>query len=165
MSLSVEFLAGLYNKHSCYADRLTEEQLAGIHIPTGVETVVRKWLLAKKDVVLLGNPGDGKTHLIRQVDDAVKRVKAEVVLDATAEKDYGRLINKWKKASDASRPFCVAINQGPLNQLLSVKSGTNRPTMHRHIRPRPFEPTVIRQIRYPAAITGSIATTPLAGGF
>ena len=123
MSLSVEFLAGLYNKHSCYADRLTSGQLEAIHIPTGLETAVRKWLLAKKDVVLLGNPGDGKTHLIRQVDDVVKRVKADVVLDATAEKDYGRLIRKWKTASDASRPFCVAINQGPLNQLLSIKSG------------------------------------------
>ncbi len=123
MSLSVEFLSGLYNKHSCYADRLSQEQLTAIHIPTGLETAVRKWLTAKKDVVLLGNPGDGKTHLIRQVDDVVQRVKAEVILDATAEKDYNKLIRKWKAASDASRPFCLAINQGPLNQLLSLKSG------------------------------------------
>ncbi len=56
MSLSVEFLAGLYSKHSCYADRLSQEQLTAIHIPTGLETAVRKWLQAKKDVVLLGQP-------------------------------------------------------------------------------------------------------------
>lgn len=123
MSLSVEFIAGLYNRNSCYADRLTPEELSAIHIPTGLDAAVKNWLLAKKDVILLGNPGDGKTHLIRKLDDVVKRVNAEVILDATAEKDYNRLIRKWKLASDASRPFCLAINQGPLNQLLSLKSG------------------------------------------
>jgi hypothetical protein len=127
MSVTVEFLAGLYNKHSCYADRLTAEQLDAIHVPTGLEDAVRKWLQAKKDVILLGNPGDGKTHLIRRVEDAVKRAKAEVVLDATAEKDYGRLLKKWKAASDAGRPFVLAINQGPLNQLLAIKAGSFAP--------------------------------------
>ena len=47
MSVSVEFLAGLYNKHSCYADRLTPEELAAIHIPTALEDAVRKWLQGK----------------------------------------------------------------------------------------------------------------------
>ncbi|GDX92035.1 hypothetical protein LBMAG46_20420 [Planctomycetia bacterium] len=124
MSLSVDFISGLYNKHSCYADRLTQDELSEIHIPTGLDASLRKWLAAKKDIVLLGNPGDGKTHLIRLVEDVIKRVNAEVVLDATAEKDYGRLVRKWKAASEASRPFCLAINQGPLNQLLADKSGS-----------------------------------------
>lgn len=122
MPVSVEFLAGLYNKHSCYADRLTPEELTAIHIPTTLEDAVRKWLLAKKDVVLLGNPGDGKTHLLRRLDDVIQKVKAEVVLDATAEKDYGRIVRRWRSSSDASRPFCLAINQGPLNQLIAMKS-------------------------------------------
>jgi len=124
MSLSVDFISGLYNKHSCYADRLTQDELSEIHIPTGLDASLRKWLAAKKDIVLLGNPGDGKTHLIRLVEDVIKRVNAEVVLDATAEKDYGRLVRKWKAASKASLPFCLAINQGPLNQLLADKSGS-----------------------------------------
>lgn len=122
MSVSVEFLAGLYNKHSCYADRLTAEQLAAIHVPTALEDGVRKWLQAKKDVVLLGNPGDGKTHLLRRVEDVIRKVKADVVLDATAEKDYARIVRRWKAASDKGRPFCLAINQGPLNQLIALKS-------------------------------------------
>lgn len=119
MSLSVDFVSGLYNKHSCYADRLTQEDLADIHITTGLDDALRKWLSAKKDVVLLGNPGDGKTHLIRLVEDVIKRVNAEAVLDATAEQDYGCLVRKWKTASKTSRPFCLAINQGPLSQLLT----------------------------------------------
>src|SRR5262249_30608464 len=68
-----------------------------------------------------GNPGDGKTHLLRRLQDVCKKVKAEVVLDATAERNYDRIIRKWKAASDARRPFCLAINQGPLNRLLASK--------------------------------------------
>jgi energy-coupling factor transporter ATP-binding protein EcfA2 len=121
MPVTLDFLSGLYNRHSCYADRLTPEQIEAIHVPTRLEVSLRKWLQGKKDIVLLGNPGDGKTHLLRHLQDVIDKVKAEVVLDATAEKDYERIVRKWKAASDSRRPFCLAINQGPLNRLLALK--------------------------------------------
>lgn len=120
MSVDVDFISGLYNKHSCYADRLSSEEIESIHVPTSLEDTVKDWLLAKKDVVLLGNPGDGKTHLIRRIESAVARVKPEIVLDATAESDYQKLARRWIAASKAGRPFCLAINQGPLDRLMSV---------------------------------------------
>jgi hypothetical protein len=122
MPVSVDFLSSLYNRSSCYADRLTPEEIDAINVPTVLEEAVRKWLLAKKDVVLLGNPGDGKTHLLSRLRDVLKRVKADVVLDATAEQDYARIVRRWKAASAARRPFGLAINQGPLNQLLLEQS-------------------------------------------
>jgi hypothetical protein len=78
-------------------------------------------LIAKKDVVLLGNPGDGKTHLIRRVEKATTRSRPEFVLDATAESDYAQLVRRWRVSTRAKRPFCLAINQGPLSQLLAHK--------------------------------------------
>ena len=36
--------------------------------------------------------------------------------------DYERIVRRWKAASAARRPFCLAINQGPLNQLLLEQS-------------------------------------------
>lgn len=121
MSVSVDFLSGLYNKHSCYADRLTDEQIEAIHVSTRLEQSIRKWLQAKKDIVLLGNPGDGKTHLLRRLGDVITKVKAVVIPDATAEKQYEGIVRKWKAASEGRRPFCLAINQGPLNRLLALK--------------------------------------------
>ncbi|QEH36468.1 hypothetical protein OJF2_50320 [Aquisphaera giovannonii] len=121
MSVSVDFLSGLYNKHSCYADRLTDEQIEAIHVSTRLEDSLRKWLQGKKDIVLLGNPGDGKTHLLRRLQEIITKVKAVVVPDATAEKQYEGIVRKWKNASDNRRPFCLAINQGPLNRLLALK--------------------------------------------
>ncbi len=122
MFVSVDFLSSLYNRNSCYADRLTPEQLDSINVSTMLEESLRKWLSAKRDLVLLGNPGDGKTHLLSRLRDVIDRVKADVVLDATAERDYLRILRRWKAATSARRPFCLAINQGPLNQLLLDKS-------------------------------------------
>ena len=122
MPVTVDFLSGLYNKQSCYADRLTDEQIEAINVPTRLEQTLRKWLLAKKDIVLLGNPGDGKTHLLRRLHDVIAKVKADVILDATAEKDYERIVRRWKAAAESRVPFCLAINQEPLNRLLSLKS-------------------------------------------
>src|SRR4051812_28483984 len=119
MTIDVDFLSGLYNRHSCYADRLTAEQLDAIHIQTPLDDALRKWITAKKDVILLGNPGDGKTHLLRRLQDVLTKTKAEVVLDATAESEYTQIVRRWKAARGKKRPFCLAINQGPLNRLLS----------------------------------------------
>src|SRR5260221_4273462 len=99
MSVSVDFLSSLYNRNSCYADRLTPEEIDAINVPTVLEETVRKWLVAKKDVVLLGNPGDGKTHLFSRLRDVLTRVKADLVLEPTTGKDYERIVDRWKTAS------------------------------------------------------------------
>lgn len=122
MPVSIEFLSGLYNRQSCYADRLTDDEIEAIHVSTELEDQLRKWIRGKKDIVLVGNPGDGKTHLLRRLQSDIERVRAEVVFDATAERDYRRLVARWKKAAEAKRPFCLAINQGPLNALLTDAS-------------------------------------------
>ena len=52
--------------------------------------------------------------------DALRKVRAEVVLDATAESDYEQILKRWMAARRRKRPFCLAINQGPLNQLVTT---------------------------------------------
>jgi hypothetical protein len=123
MSVTVDFLSGLYNKHSCYADRLTLEQLEAIHVPTSLEQAVRRWILKRNDVVIVGNPGDGKTHLFKRLAPELEKVKAAVVLDATAESDYEGIVRRWTSARRRKHPFCLAINQGPLNQLVTQHAG------------------------------------------
>lgn len=120
MTQDITFFAGLYSGHSCYADRLTPEQLESIHVHTPLEESMRKWLLKGRDLVLVGNPGDGKTHLLRRIEQTLRKIKAEVILDATAEPDYPTIIQRWKAAQRKKRPFCLAINQGPLYRLLAL---------------------------------------------
>lgn len=120
MPVSIDFLSGLYNRHSCYADRLTLEQLEAILVATPVETTLRQWIKAKKDIVLTGNPGDGKTFLLRRLNEEIAKVKGDQVLDATSEKDYSTIVTRWRKARKAKRPFFLAINHGPLNRMLQL---------------------------------------------
>lgn len=123
MSSTIDFLSGLYNRHSCYADRLTEEQLALIHVQTSLEPALVKWIQSKKDVVLTGNPGDGKTFLIRRLAEVIKKAKGDYILDATAERSYADIVARWQQARNKNRPFVLAINHGPLRQLLSKHAG------------------------------------------
>jgi hypothetical protein len=127
MAITADFLSGLYQRHSCYADRLTQQEIDAIHIETPLERAARQWLGAKKDLVLVGNPGDGKTHLLRRLEDVMAKVRADVVLDATAESDYGRIVKRWKAARTKRRPFCLAINQGPFRQLLAQEAARWEP--------------------------------------
>ena len=120
MPVTIDFLSGLYNRHSCYADRLTPEQLEAIQVATPVEAALRKWIRSKNDVVLTGSPGDGKTFLLRRMSEEIDRIKGDRILDATSEKDYAAIVDRWRAARKKKRPFFLAINHGPLNRMLQL---------------------------------------------
>lgn len=118
-ALGVEFIQKLYNHRSCYADRLDDEQLAAIHIETPLERFIVESLKAGRDVVLTGNPGDGKTHLIMRLLPTLEAIGAEHHADATAEESYETIVDAWQRARKRRRPFCLAINEWPLLELVT----------------------------------------------
>jgi hypothetical protein len=125
MPVDIDFLSGFYNRHSCYADRLTADELEMIHVPTSVEAPLKKWIKSKTDLVITGNPGDGKTFLLRRLATEIAKVNGDQILDATAEKDYSSIVSGWQKARRAKRPFFLAINHGPLNRMLQLHASGN----------------------------------------
>jgi len=116
--LGVAFVQQLYNHRSCYADRLTPAQLAAIHIETPLERFITKRLHAGDDVILTGNPGDGKTHLLRRLHPTLEGLGAECHLDASAEASYDVIIEAWRRARRRKKPFCLAVNEWPLLELV-----------------------------------------------
>ena len=172
MPISTDFLSGLYNRHSCYADRLSVEQLDAIHVPTAMEDSLRKWIKAKKDLVITGNPGDGKTFLLRRLAKEIAKVQGIQILDATAEKDYESIVRRWSQARKAARPFFLAINHGPLNRLLhehsegnttlqEVRRQLDHSVYYGEIAPKPPTGVVVidlnlRSVLTPAIIAGSL---------
>ncbi len=94
------------------------DQLDAIHVETPVEEFVLNKLKTGTDIVLTGNPGDGKTHLIMRLAPRLRALGVHFEPDATAAESYDSIIQSWKAARKAKKPFCLAINEWPLLELL-----------------------------------------------
>lgn len=151
--VGVAFIQQLYNHQSCYADRLSTDELDAIHVTTRLEQFVLDRLRAGKDVVLTGNPGDGKTHLIKKLARELEALGATYHVDATAEESYDTIISDWQAARAARKPFCLAINEWPLLEMIrsysdrftplaEVKGQVDRTVVY-DAAPPAMDPTVV----------------------
>jgi hypothetical protein len=83
--------------------------------------VVRRIVRAGGSVVITGNAGDGKTHIIRLLENDLKAANARVIVDASAV-THDEIVALWTEARQAQAPFCIAINEGPLIELIRQQS-------------------------------------------
>jgi len=107
------FLERLYRSTKSYADRLSQDELEAIHVDLGVDGYLLEEAEAKKQIIITGNPGDGKTHLIERLRPQLEALGAEVITDANAVSDDDTL-DTWARCRDEERPFVLAINEWPL---------------------------------------------------
>ncbi len=106
------------------AEALTVQELDRLHVPTSIEDFVTAQVAEGRSVVLTGNAGDGKTHILRRIRATLEEVGAHVVPDATAlmrGDDPTPVLDAWRTARNAGRPFCVAANEYPLFQLREIR--------------------------------------------
>lgn len=113
----IAFLRNLYRNESAYSDDVRIGRLKELNVKTPLDDVIRRVVRAGASVVITGNAGDGKTHTIRLLEKALLEANAEVVVDAS-EFTHDAVLAKWVKARDEGRPFCIAINEGPLIDLI-----------------------------------------------
>lgn len=111
----LEFIRLLYRNESAFSDHVPLTRLKELNIRTNLDDVVRKVVRAGGSVVITGNAGDGKTHAILLMKKELKG--AEVITDAS-EMASADIAAKWQVARDEGRPFCIAINEGPLVDLI-----------------------------------------------
>lgn len=107
------FVERLYRSTKSYADRLDQDELNAIHVDLGVEGYLVEEAGAGKQVIITGNPGDGKTHLIERLRPQLEALGAEVITDANAVSDRDTL-EAWARCREERRPFVLAINEWPL---------------------------------------------------
>jgi hypothetical protein len=111
----IRFIRLLYRNETAFADHVVVGRLRELNIKTNLEDVVRKVVRAGGSIVITGNAGDGKTHAIRLMEKELK--DADVVTDAS-ELTYPVILQRWQESRDLKRPFCIAINEGPLIDLV-----------------------------------------------
>lgn len=113
---NLQFVRDLYRGKSAFADGVLPDDLKSIHIQTRLDSAVCALAAQGKDVVLTGNPGDGKTHIIRILEDRLASSDYEIELDAST-KTGDELFDHWQRARANSKPFVLAINAAVLHSL------------------------------------------------
>jgi hypothetical protein len=111
------FIRQLYRDESAYSDHVQVSRLKELNISTGLDKVVRKAISAGASVVITGNAGDGKTHTMRLLEEELLRAKAFPILDAS-ELTQAEVIEAWSRCRNIGTPLCIAINEGPLVDLI-----------------------------------------------
>src|SRR5262249_36626646 len=117
--LSWRSVAELVDKRTSFAERLTPEEFEALHIPTRLDAGLLEFVRDGRRVYLTGNPGDGKTHLIKRLEADLVDLEVEISSDASAE-DPEAFLSRVRRATnpDQPRPALFAINEGPLRRLL-----------------------------------------------
>jgi len=113
------------------SDELSGTELERLHISTPLESFLVEKVQAGFSLVLTGNAGDGKTHLLRRIAAELERAGADVDLDATAVMRRGSvepILDRWRVALVAARPYCLAANEYPLHLLRSELRKANAPS-------------------------------------
>ncbi|MFC7043710.1 hypothetical protein [Halonotius sp. GCM10025705] len=115
-----EFLAEL--ARGGFAESLTPHQRRQIHISTDLDEFLINSLEKGKQVVLTGNPGDGKTQHILMRQDQYPPEDYYYLLDASEYADYTELLDEWSEAYTDDKPGVLAINDGPLYEMATSHS-------------------------------------------
>lgn len=109
----LDFVKKLYNGKNCYSDHMNEDELGLLHISSGVEQIVSDMLDRHKLVFLTGNPGDGKTYIIKAIDACVTRNNAFVETDFNEVTHYEKQAQKIVDLYMEKRAAVFAINEYP----------------------------------------------------
>lgn len=117
-----ELIQSLYRALGACADHHSDETVALLHIETPVDLFIREHAPGKV-LFVTGNPGDGKTHLLRRLSGELAAAGVDVVLDAN-ERPNDELVEEIRTTTRSrKRGLAIAINEGILVQLLRAAEG------------------------------------------
>lgn len=131
---SLQFIKKLYNGKNCYSDSLTEDEIALLHISSGVEEIVKEMVAANRIVFLTGNPGDGKTYIIRALEAALvqKGVYIEKDMNSVTDEKLSDVICKIVECYHHNQSCIIAANEFPFFKLIRA-SRELAPELHNEL--------------------------------
>lgn len=113
----IDFVKKLYNGKNCYSDHMDESELQLIHIASNVEKIIIDMLAHNRIVFLTGNPGDGKTFIIKTISSIVDEGAFYIQTDLNNIKDYTQVIKDIVSLYEEKKGAIIAVNEYPFMQL------------------------------------------------
>lgn len=117
---NLDFVRKLYNGKNCYSDHMSDAELNLIHISSKVEDIILGLLKSGKIVFLTGNPGDGKTFLIKKHMEEIVTLGTYIEMDINRVANYEEVANELLACHKELRPAVVAINEYQFYQLCKI---------------------------------------------
>lgn len=109
-------LAELVGNRASFAEKLEPVEVEALHVSTDLDKGLLSAVRKGHRLYLSGNPGDGKTHIIRRFDSELEGVFVNLDASATDEEE---LAGKLVGVAERSEPAVVAVNEGPLRKMRS----------------------------------------------
>jgi hypothetical protein len=121
----IAFVEKLYRNANSYADRLTLEELDWIRVDLGLDDYLLDSAKEGRQIIVTGNPGDGKTFLIERLREILTTTHNAVVITDANECTDAEVLASWRSCDENKRAFILAINEWPLFELrrLARKEG------------------------------------------
>ncbi|MFB6199773.1 MAG: hypothetical protein ABEJ83_02755 [Candidatus Nanohaloarchaea archaeon] len=98
-----------------FAETMSEDQRKEIHAKSRMDDFLEEQMKKGRQVVLTGNPGDGKTQHIMKIR---REYDGYYETDAST-REPEELVEEWKEAYDEGKKGIIAINDGPLQQVIT----------------------------------------------
>lgn len=99
---------------------MSDAELELIHIGSKVEDIILNLLKSNKIVFLTGNPGDGKTFLIKKHNDEILALGTYIETDLNRVANYEEVANEVIDCYKSERPAVVAVNEYQFYQLCKI---------------------------------------------
>lgn len=117
--MSYELLRSLYFGEGTNADLTSRAARERLHVRTPLEDLVPSAIAGGLDVVLTGNPGDGKSHVARTLAERGVLHGAELVADLS-ERSTADVVELWRSCRTGGRRVLLCGNEGPLVELIEA---------------------------------------------
>ena len=117
---NLQFVQQIYHGKNCYADSMTPEQIDLLHIPSGVESIVQKMINEKRIVFLTGNPGDGKTFIIKALKGLLDNVFVVTDMNSMPDWKLPQLAQRINDCYINGEPCVIAANEFPFHKLTNI---------------------------------------------
>lgn len=116
---NLQFIQQIYHGKNCYADSMTPEQIVLLRVPSGVEIIVRKMVRENRIVFLTGNPGDGKTFIIKALEASLEGVFVITDMNGIPDRELPHVADRINECYVKGRPCIIAANEFPFHKLIN----------------------------------------------